>query len=339
MDLERYNRQMLFGPLGRSGQERLARARVLVAGCGALGSVVASTLVRAGVGLTRIVDRDFIELNNLQRQVLFTEADVAAGLPKAVAAAHALQAVNSQVAIEPVVADLTADTIEAQLDGIDLVVDGLDNFAGRYLVNDACVKHGRPWVYAAVVASYGMVMPVRPGEGPCFRCVFPEPPPPGQAQTCDTAGVLGPAVNVIASLAAMEAIKILIDAPRTAAGLLAVDVWQNTFERLPLPPQDPACPACGARRFEFLEAWAPQTSTALCGRDAVQVRVQPGTALVLPALAARWQGLGEVTANDYLARLRVNGYELTVFPDGRAIIKGTQDETVARTLYARYVGM
>lgn len=338
-DLERYNRQMLFGPLGRPGQERLARSRVLVAGCGALGSVVANTLVRAGVGLTRIVDRDFVELNNLQRQVLFTEADVVAGLPKAVAAARALRAINSQVTVEPVVADLTGDTIEELLTGIDLVVDGLDNFAGRYLINDACVKQDRPWVYAGVVASYGMVLPLRLGDGPCFRCVFPEPPPPGQAQTCDTAGVLGPAVNVVASLAAMEAIKLLIAAPATMAGLLAVDVWQNTFERLPLPPRDPACPACGARRFEYLEAWAPAASTALCGRDAVQVSVQPRVALAPAALAERWRGLGEVTANDYLARLRLGGHELTVFPDGRAIIKGTQDETVARTLYARYVGM
>jgi molybdopterin/thiamine biosynthesis adenylyltransferase len=338
-DLERYNRQMRFRPLGRAGQERLAAARVLVAGCGALGTVLANTLVRAGVGHTRIVDRDFVELNNLQRQVLFTEADVAAGLPKAVAAANALRAANSTVTIEPVVTDLTSDNIEALLDGIDLVVDGLDNFATRYLINDACVKHGRPWVYAGVVASYGMVMAVRPGDGPCYRCVFRDPPPPGQVQTCDTAGVLGPAVNVVASLAAMEAIKLLVGAPTVSEDLVALDVWQNTCERLPLPPRDPRCPACGERRFEFLEAWTPHQTTALCGRNAIQVSVSPPAALELAALARRWQGLGEVTVNAYLARLRVDGHELTVFPDGRAIIKGTEDAAVARTLYARYVGM
>ena len=337
--MERYNRQMLFGPLGQPGQERLTAARVLVAGCGALGTVLANTLVRAGVGFTRIVDRDFVELNNLQRQVLFTEADVVEGLPKAVAAARALRAINSSVTVEPVVADLTSETIEAALDGVDLVVDGLDNFAGRYLINDACVKHGVPWVYAGVVASYGMTLAMRPGNGPCYRCIFRDVPAPGAAQTCDTAGVIGPAVNVVASLAATQAIKLLIGAPDVTADLVAVDVWQLTFERLPAPPRDPACPTCGERRFEFLDAWAPRQAVSLCGRDAVQVGGLPGRRVDVARLAESWRELGDVTANAYLARLRVNGHELTVFPDGRAIIKGTQDEAAARTLYARYIGM
>lgn len=339
MNFDRYHRQILFGPFGRAGQERLAAARVLVAGCGALGTVLANTLVRAGVGFTRIVDRDFVELTNLQRQVLFDEAAAAAGEPKAVAAARALRAINSQVSIEPVVADITADTIEELMVDVDLVVDGLDNFAARYLINDACIKHRKPWVYAGVVASYGMVMPIQIDRGPCYRCLFRDPPPPGQVATCDTAGVLGPAVTTVASLAAMEAIKILVDAPTVSTELVALDVWHNTFDRLPTPPRDPDCPACGARRFDFLTAWAPQQSTALCGRDAVQVSVTPRVKLAIAPLAKRWQGLGEVVVNEYLARLRTGGFELTVFGDGRAIIKGTQDEAVARGLYARYVGM
>jgi adenylyltransferase/sulfurtransferase len=337
--LARYSRQMLFRPLGRAGQERLAAARVLVAGCGALGTVLAGTLVRAGVGFTRIVDRDVVEMTNLQRQVLFTEAHVAEGLPKAIAAARSLAQVNSTVAVEPVVADLTADTIEPLLADVDVVVDGLDNFATRYLINDACVKHGRPWVYAGVVASYGMVMPVRPGVGPCYRCVFREPPPPGVAQTCDTAGVLGPAVSVVASLAAMEAIKVLVDPPAVSDEIIAIDVWHTSFERLPQPPRDPGCPTCGQRRFEFLDEWAPHQTVSLCGRNAIQVSVSPPARLALSALAARWEGLGDVTASAYLARLRTGDHELTVFPDGRAIVKGTEDPALARSLYARYVGM
>jgi molybdopterin-synthase adenylyltransferase len=338
MDLERYSRQMLFRPLGRAGQERLAAARVLVVGCGALGSVLANTLVRAGVGFTRLVDRDIVELSNLQRQVLYDEADARDGTPKAVAAARALAAINSTVTIEPVVADVTNDNVEPLLAEVDLVVDGLDNFAARYLINDACVKQGLPWVYAGVVASYGMVMPVVPGEGPCYRCVFPEVPPPGQAQTCDTVGVLGPAVNVVASFAAMEAMKLLVGA-ETERALLAVDVWRNSFERLPMPPRDAACPACGQRRFEFLEAWAPRETAVLCGQDAVQVSGGAGKAASLTALAERWRPLGQVVVTPYMARLRLGPHELTVFQDGRAIIKGTDDASVARSLYARYVGM
>lgn len=337
--LARYSRQMVFQPLGRSGQERLAGARVLVTGCGALGTMLASTLVRAGIGFTRIVDRDIVEMSNLQRQILFTEADAAEGRPKAIAAARALAEINSTVVVEPVVIDLTADTVEPLVADVDLVVDGLDNFATRYLINDACVKLGRPWVYAGVVASYGMIMPVRPGVGPCYRCVFREPPPPGTAQTCDTAGVLGPAVAVVASLAATEAIKLLVDAPTVSNEIIAIDVWHTSFERLPQPPRDPDCPTCGRRRFEFLEAWAPQQTVALCGRDAMQVSISPRPTLTPRDLAARWQGLGDVTATPHLARLRTGGHELTVFPDGRAIIRGTDDPAIARSLYARYVGM
>jgi molybdopterin-synthase adenylyltransferase len=235
MDLERYSRQMLFRPLGRAGQERLAAARVLVVGCGALGSVLANTLVRAGVGFTRLVDRDIVELSNLQRQVLYDEADARDGTPKAVAAARALAAINSTVTIEPVVADVTNDNVEPLLAEVDLVVDGLDNFAARYLINDACVKQGLPWVYAGVVASYGMVMPVVPGEGPCYRCVFPEVPPPGQAQTCDTVGVLGPAVNVVASFAAMEAMKLLVSW-RSMSGGTASSACRCRRATPPAPP-------------------------------------------------------------------------------------------------------
>jgi adenylyltransferase/sulfurtransferase len=336
---QRYTRQTLFAGLGRAGQERLIRSRVLIAGCGALGSVLANSLARAGVGYLRLVDRDFVEGNNLQRQVLYDEHDALEGLPKAIAAKQALGRINSLVTVDAHVADITSDSIEPLLDGIDVVLDGSDNFEVRYLLNDACVKAGIPWIYSGVIAAYGVTMTILPGETACLRCVFPDRPLPGTTPTCDTAGVLNGIVGVITGMASTEAIKLLAGSDRLVRGLTWIDLWENTFERVELPRM-PDCPTCGLGHYEYLDAPLDESGVSLCGRNAVQVRPPQGTAaaLDLGALADRLRPAGEVASNEFLQRLRVDGYEVTVFPDARAIIKGTDDPAVARTIYARYVG-
>ena len=336
---QRYSRQTLFSGIGASGQQRLGQARVLIAGCGALGSVLANALGRAGVGYLRLVDRDFVEGNNLQRQVLYDEYDALEGLPKAIAAERALRRINSLITVDAHVSDITADTIEPLLDGIDVVLDGTDNFETRYLLNDACVKAGIPWIYTGVIAAYGVTMTVLPGETACLRCVFPDRPLPGTTPTCDTAGVLNGIVGVMTGLAATEALKLLVGSDRLVRGLTWMDLWENTFERVELPRM-PDCPTCGLGQYEYLDAPLDESGVSLCGRNAVQVRPPRGTtaALDLSALAERLRPTGEVASNDFLLRLRVDGYEVTVFPDARAIIKGTDDPAVARTIYARYVG-
>ncbi|MBX5449270.1 ThiF family adenylyltransferase [Thermogemmatispora sp.] len=335
---ERYSRQILFAPIGRQGQERLQTASVGIVGCGALGTMLANHLCRAGIGHLIIVDRDYVELSNLQRQILFDEKDVEAHLPKAIAAARKLEQINSEVQIEPLVQDLTAEEAEALIQRVDLVLDATDNFETRYLLNDACVKYRRPWIYSGVIAAHGVTMNILPGETACLRCVFPELPPPGSTPTCDTAGVLNGIVSMISGIAATEALKILLNSPLISRALLVADLWENTFERLELPRQAD-CPTCAFGRFEFLTASLQQNTTTLCGRNAVQVRSsQRGTHLDLAALAQRLQALAPVQHNAYLLRFSVDGYEMTVFPDGRAIIKGTDNEQVARSLYARYIG-
>ncbi|HEY1387069.1 MAG TPA: ThiF family adenylyltransferase [Ktedonobacterales bacterium] len=336
---QRYSRQTLFSGIGAAGQERLSRARVLIAGCGALGSVLANSLARAGVGFLRLVDRDFVEGNNLQRQVLYDEQDALDGLPKAIAAERALRRINSLVTVDAHVSDITADSIESLLDGIDVVLDGTDNFETRYLLNDACVKAGIPWIYSAVIAAYGVTMPILPGETACLRCVFPDRPLPGTTPTCDTAGVLNGIVGVITGMASTEALKLLVGSEQLARGLTWIDLWENTFERVELP-RSPDCPTCGLGNYEYLDAPLDESGVSLCGRNAVQVRPaqKVASALDLGALAERLRPAGEVASNDFLLRLRVDGYEVTVFPDARAIIKGTADPAVARTIYARYVG-
>lgn len=335
----RYVRQALFTGIGQAGQQRLAASRVLLVGCGALGSHIASSLVRAGVGLTTIVDRDYLELNNLQRQVLFDERDVAQGLPKAVAAASKLACINSTVRVEAVVGDFAAGNAEALAEGHDLVMDGTDNFATRYLLNDACVKLGRPWVYGGVVAGYGMSMVVIPGQTPCFRCVFPEPPGPGTTPTCDTIGVLEPAVAMVAALQCAEAIKLLSGArDRVRTELVHVDLWENRILQMKVGERDPACRACALGEYSFLSAREAWTATSLCGRDAVQVTPAAPQPIDLQALGERLKAAGDVVVNPWLLRLRAGEHELTVFADGRTIVKGTSDEAVARTLHAKYVG-
>jgi adenylyltransferase/sulfurtransferase len=336
---ERYTRQIIFPPFGAAGQERLLAARVVVIGCGANGAVMANTLARAGVGTLVIADRDFVELSNLQRQVLFDEDDVARGLPKAIAAAEKLHRVNSSIQIEGVVSDVNAENIEALIDGATLVMDGTDNFETRFLINDACVKHNVPWIYAGAVGSYGMTMTIVPRETACLRCLFQREPPPGTVPTCDTAGIIAPIVNVMASIACAEAIKFLAGAGRRNAGLIHVDLWENSFESFAIARRED-CVACGHGRFEYLEGTRAGTlTTFLCGRNAVQVNPGRGHTVDLPLLAERLRDLGKVSLNEYLLRLSMDNYELTIFPDARAIVKGTDDVAIARSVYARYVGV
>lgn len=336
---DRYSRQEIFFPHGEVDQERLRRARVALVGCGALGTVIAGLLVRAGVGFLRVIDRDFVELSNLQRQTLFDQMDVRDSLPKAVAAARKLALVNADVEVEGRAVDFDPDNAEQLLGDVDLVMDGTDNFEARYLLNDVCVKAGRAWIYSAVVAGYGVTLTIRPGRTPCVRCVFPHQPPPGTTPTCDTAGVIGPIGGVIGSLAAAEALKLLIGAEdRLRAGLLWVDVWNNTFQTTLLLEPVAECPTCQLGRYEFLESGPGGGSATLCGRSAVQVRPRAPRQVRFDQLGARLRAVGRVSWNPHLLKLVVEGYEITLFPDARAIVKGTEDPAVARGLYARYIG-
>lgn len=339
----RYSRQILFPEIGTAGQEKLRAARVTLVGCGALGTVLANTLVRAGVGFVRIIDRDYVELNNLQRQVLFNESDVAQGMPKAVAAAAHLAAVNSEVTIEPVVADVTASNIEALVEDVQLILDGTDNFETRYLINDVAVKRRIPWVYGACVGSDGMVMPILPHETPCLRCVFDRPPPPGVSPTCDTAGVLGSIVNIVASLQAVEALKILmgrLDAVNRH--LLQIDAWTGRFDSFDMQAAlEGDCPCCKRGQYDFLTGQSTWRAAALCGRDAVQVTPPPESHVDFDAVADRIVKVAHGTPqrNRYLLRFEVDDKQVTLFRDGRAIIKGTSEPDEARTLYAKYIGV
>jgi molybdopterin/thiamine biosynthesis adenylyltransferase len=333
-DRERYSRQILFAGIGEQGQQHLLDARVAVAGCGALGSFQAGALARAGIGFLRIVDRDYVELSNLQRQWLFDERDVEQGMPKAAAAARKIAAINGGIRVEPVVADLTPSNVEELLGGVDLILDGTDNFETRYLINDFAVERRVPWVYGAAVGSYGIAMPVVPGKTACLRCIYPDPPG-GVQPTCETSGVLGSVTALIASLQVSEAIKLLCGA-EPARQITTVDVWSGEIRQVAQPGPVADCPACGRREFPYLngERRAP---VSLCGHNAVQIheRARP---LELRDLAARLARLGSVRANEFALRFEAPPYLLTIFPDGRAIIKGTTDIGIARSLYARYVG-
>jgi len=332
----RYSRQSRFAPLGADGQARIQAATVAVIGCGALGTVEAEILVRAGVGRLRVIDRDFVEWSNLQRQFLFEECDAAESLPKAVAAARRLARVNSEVTIEPVVADLTPANIDELFEGVGLILDGTDNFEARFLVNDYAVSAGIPWIYAAAVGSYGLKLAIVPGRTACLRCVYPEPPE-GVQPTCETEGVLAPVTAAIAALATGEALKLLALGPEAvAARLTTVDVWTGEVRQTAPPARDPDCPCCARRDFVHLTGQR-RAPISLCGRNAVQIheRFRP---VDLTELARRLAPLATVRSNDFAVRAIIDPYEITVFPDGRAIIKGTTDPAVARSLYARYVG-
>ncbi|MGA3293873.1 MAG: TOMM precursor leader peptide-binding protein [Candidatus Acidiferrales bacterium] len=344
---EKYSRQILFYGIGESGQQRLLEAGAVLVGCGALGTVAANLLVRAGVGRLRIVDRDFVEVSNLQRQTLFEEADAREALPKAVAAERRLRAINSGVQIEATVADVTPQNVAEIVSGFPLILDGTDNFETRLLLNDAAISLGIPWIYAAAVGSYGVTMTIRPGETPCLACLLESGETsstdgsegmPSVEATCDTAGVLNAGVSVIASIQAAEAIKLLAGKPEALnERLVSCDVWTGKFQSIRVA-RNPTCRACVRREFTFLSGEA-QPHITLCGRDSVQVH-ERHRRLDLGELGRRLAAAAasEVRNNDFLLRFRVAPYELTVFADGRAIIKGTKDPAVARSLYARYIG-
>ena len=336
MNRGKYSRQILFGPIGPSGQQKLLASRVVIVGCGALGTAQANALVRAGVGALRIVDRDYVEESNLQRQMLFDEADAADNLPKAVAAERKLRAINSGVTVEGVVADVDSRNIEKLVEGYQVILDGTDNFETRYLLNDVALKLRIPWIYGAVVASYATTLTILPGRTPCLACVFPTPPQ-GMHDTCDTVGVISPAVAWASAIQVTETLKILLGREAELHGaLLAFDVWKNQTQQV-RPKIDLQCRACQRREFVHLESAASENTT-LCGRDAVQIRPRQSRALDLSALKNRLAQFGVVKGNEYLLRCSVDAFELTVFPDGRAIVKGTDDPAVARALYAKYIG-
>ena len=335
----RYSRHILFDGIGSEGQARICSSRVVLVGCGALGAVQASLLVRAGVGELRIIDRDFVDETNLQRQILFDEEDVRAVLPKAVAAENKLRVVNSLVKVDGVVEDVNPSSIERLLGGFDLIMDASDNFDVRYLVNDFSVKNGIPWVYGACVGANGLTFPILPGETPCLRCIFENKPPAGVGMSCDTAGVIGPIVGMVASMQVAEAIKILSGArDQVSRKISSLDLWINRLEMVELPERSPECPCCGRHEYPFLEGMLGADVTTLCGRNSVQIRRQEGTRVNLDAIARRLGPLAQLEQNKFLLRAVIDGYQLTVFSDGRAIINGTYDMGVAKSLYARYIG-
>jgi molybdopterin/thiamine biosynthesis adenylyltransferase len=333
---ERYSRQILFSPIGEAGQQQLAKSRMAIVGCGATGSALASLLARAGVGFLRIIDRDYVEPSNLQRQVLFDEADAAESLPKAIAAARKIQSFNSQITIEPHAADLTPSNVEELLGGVEIVLDGTDNFETRYLINDFAVSKGLPWIYAAGVASYAVTMTVLPGETACLACIFPDSPR-GMVETCDTSGILNSAVNFVASIAATEAIKLAVGArDELRRTLLSYDVWSNDYASIKTDKPRVGCRCCQQRDFVHL-AGEGRPHITLCGRNSVQIheRQRP---IDFSEITRRLTPHGTVRHNEFILRFWRDPYELTLFPDGRAIIKGTTDTAIARSLYARYVG-
>ena len=336
---ERYSRQVLFDGIGGAGQEMLLASRVLIFGCGALGASHAEMLARAGLGKLRIVDRDFVEFTNLQRQTLFNEADAESRIPKAAAAKRRIAEINSEIEVEAVVADVNNSNVESLIKDCDLVLDGTDNFQVRYLINDACVKHNKTWIYGAAVSTYGTTMTIIPGETPCLRCIFEQIPDAGSSPTCDTAGVIMPIILSVSSVQVSEAIKLLVGRRDELHGsLMQIDVWANDWRKIKLAGPQPDCPTCANRNFEFLDAGSTEFAAVLCGRNAVQVAPPRPIDLDLDELATKLCMIAVVTQNEYLLRFSPNGHEITIFKDGRAIVRGTEDISVARSLYAKYIG-
>ena len=340
IDEGRYSRQIRFVPIGEQGQKRLASSRVLLLGLGALGTVVADQIVRAGVGFLRMVDRDFVELSNLQRQSLFDEGDIEKSLPKAIAAEAKLRRVNSSIQIDARVDDVNPANIEDYLSDVDLVLDALDNFETRFVVNDACAKHGKPWIYTAAVGSYGLVMPVIPGTTPCLRCLLGNLPAPGTSPTCETAGVIAPITHIIASMQVAEALKLLtghLDAADVR--LTAYDVWSHRFQRIDVGLESMStCPVCSNGTFEYLNG-NPLRTITLCGRNAVQLIPGVKGDLNFDELSKSIAAFGRVQFNDFLLKCSSPPYEVTLFKDGRAIVKGTEEPGLARSVYSKMVGL
>lgn len=332
---DRYSRQILFPPIGSQGQAKIQSSSVCIVGCGALGSFQAEALARAGIGRLRLIDRDYVDQTNLQRQWLFDEADARNEDPKAISAERRLHRINHQVNVEPVVADLTPSNAEELATGFDLIMDGTDNFETRYLINDISVKHRMPWIYGAAIGSYGVVMPLDPTRGPCFRCIYPDPPTGPQA-TCDVNGVLSSTTASVAALQVAAAMRLLVGWPDFKSRIQTLDVWAGTSKNILAGERDEQCPTCVRNEFSYLDGQR-KTPVSMCGRNAVQLH-DTARPLDLKSLADRLRPLGDVRVNDFALRFALPKYHLTFFPDGRAIIKGTTDIGIARSMYARYVG-
>jgi adenylyltransferase/sulfurtransferase len=337
----RYSRQILFSGIGAQGQEKIGRSRVLLVGCGALGSVLAEIMTRAGVARLTLADRDYVDETNLQRQSLYTEADCESGLPKAAAARNHLAAINSVVELVPEILDVNSGTISALVPGHDLILDGTDNFETRFLLNDASLKWQVPWIFGACVGAYGMCMAFLPGSTPCFRCVLEQLPPLGSSPTCDTAGIIAPIVHVVAAHQAAEALKVLTgNTNRLNRRLMSFDLWENQAVGFSLAEEErnPDCPACGRREFEFLDGKHEGRAQLLCGRDAVQIHRAGGSAADFKSIAERLAPLGSVSFNEYLLKADLGSFEIALFRDGRGIVRGTQDVDEARRVYAKFIG-
>lgn len=340
--VERYSRQVLFEGIGKEGQQQLLQSRVVVIGCGALGAMQLEMLARAGVGHLRAIDRDFVEMTNLHRQIMFSEADAQQHLPKAVAAQNRIKQINNEIEVEAIVADVNYTNIEKFIADADLVLDGTDNFETRFLINDACAKLEKPWIYGAAVAANGLTMVILPGKTACLRCVFENAPPPGSTPTCDTAGVVLPIIAIIAAWQIAEALKILTKQwHKLHGGLLQIDIWQGTHKKINLGGlrDRSECPCCQKGQYDFLAAKERSLITTMCGRNSIQIVPGNAARIDLAALAERLKAGSEVHLNKFLLRFKVEDFELTVFADARSIIHGTKDERVARALYARYIGV
>ncbi len=342
--LERYSRQIRFPGIGTEGQEKIRASRVLLCGCGALGTVLADTMTRAGVGFLRIIDRDFVDLSNLQRQVLFDESDVEEHLPKAIVASRKLAKINSEVTLEPHVADIDWRNVRDYARDVDLILDGTDNFEVRFLLNDVSLETGIPWIYAGCVGSHGQTMAIFPNQSACLRCVIESPPDPGSTETCDSAGVLAPAIHMVTAIQSTNALKILAGRKDLVSPQLTiVDVWEGTLRQMNLANlrERSQCPACVQGRRDWLHGGRASQSVVLCGRNSVQISPPVPSNISLEELAQKLESSGKVSRNPFLLRLALTGpnYEITIFRDGRAIIQGTDDVSVARGLYARFVGV
>ncbi len=334
---QRYSRQIIFPRIGLEGQKHLSTGSVIILGAGALGTVSANNLTRAGIGRIKIVDRDLVELNNLQRQILYDEADAQKRLPKAIAAVEKLKKINSSIKLEAEILDIQPHNIERLIDGFDLVLDALDNMETRFLVNDACVKKNIPWIYAAVLGSLGMTMNIMPGKTACLTCMIKELPSPDTMPTCDTAGVVNTIPSIIASIQNTEAIKMLIGSGEISTQLTYIDIWDQSYNRV-IQERNPNCPTCGKKKFKFLKEEKVSPTLTLCGRHAVQISPATEIQLSLSNLKQKLEPLGEVFDNGYLVSFKIDDYELVIFPTGRVLVKGTCDEALARTLYSKYIG-
>jgi molybdopterin-synthase adenylyltransferase len=334
-DKERYSRQILFPQIGEAGQQKICDARVAIVGCGALGSFQAESLARAGVGYLRLIDRDYVDISNLQRQWLYSEADAKAETPKAIAGARRLGELNSEIEVAPCVADLTPSNAEELLSGCGLILDGTDNFETRYLLNDISVKGSVPWIYGAAVASYGIVMPVVPARGPCLACIYPDPPS-GAQPTCDVNGVLSSVTAAVSARQVALALRLLVGWDDFGSFVETIDVWNGKVRRVEMPARDEQCAVCAKREFRYLDGQR-RVPVSLCGRNAVQIH-ETSRPLDLPVLAQRLRKVGDVRVNEFALRMTLPGYQLTLFPVGRAIVKGTTDITKARSLYSKLLG-